>query len=262
MIKHIINEYEISNILEYIDDKYHESIYLYLNINKYGLRNSKIKVWIQYNDNDIESVILKYYTGLHIYSRKKIFNIRELCQLIYSENPTIICAERSIIVKLGNLLPDYKIKFGFIAQYQRQNSFDFELKSNIVRALPQHYDDMIKMLLQDEIGKTYTYSDLKDQITNRIADNYSRSYCIYNGDKLVAQISTGAEESGVATLSYVMTDSHYRNKGYASELVKHLSEELSKEEFKVYLIYYDEIASQLYKKMGFEDIGLLGKLYK
>lgn len=55
---------------------------------------------------------------------------------------------------------------------------------------------MAKMLISDpDIGASYSLDEMIKQIEERIKDGYSRSYCMFDGEVLIAQASTGAEES-------------------------------------------------------------------
>lgn len=258
MIKLVKSSSDLYDVIDYIGEQYYKSLYLFLNIKKYGLENPNIKIWMQV-DGSISSVILKYHNGMHIFSNSTSFELGSVVDLIKLEHPKIICAEKKIIKLLQSHLKLYKSEYGFVAKF---NGFEFSPPKYDIRvASEKDFDSMVKMLLKDDIGKVYSFDDLKNQIKSRISDNYSRSYCIYENNTLVSQVSTGAEESGIATISYVMTDSNYRNRGYAKELVRYMSKQLYGEGFDIYLIYYSENAGKLYLNSGYKNVCEIGKLY-
>ena len=57
----------IERLIEYIGNNYDECLYLYLNIIKYGFSNPNIKVWIEEENDSISCIVLKYYTGMHVF---------------------------------------------------------------------------------------------------------------------------------------------------------------------------------------------------
>lgn len=260
MLKICINDEDIQNVLNYIGKNYYESLYLYLDAKKYGVKNSHVKSWIQCENGIISSVVLMYHNGFHIYSDKKSFDVKELCCLIKAYKPTIICGEASIIHMLSHVLCGYKKEFGFVAKYiskpENKNHF------NIRMATRENYRPMAEMLHEDTIGEGYLIEELINQIEERIADGFSRSYCLFDDDNnLVAQASTGAEEGGIATIAYVITAKKYRGKGYGKAIVKYLCDELASEKYETYLIYYSKEAGALYLNNGFENVCEYGKLY-
>ena len=92
-----------SEIIEYIGEEYFKCLYLYLDLIKYK-GTDKIKVWAEKEKDNISCVILKYYSGMHIYSKDKVFNYSALVDIIFNEKPSAICAEKDIIIRLEKAL--------------------------------------------------------------------------------------------------------------------------------------------------------------
>lgn len=260
MIIKCVTQNDVKIVIDYIGNDYQESLYLYLDAKKYGIKNQNVMCWLQQYEGKITAVILMYHTGMHIYSREKVFNAEEIVDLINVRKPSMICAEATIIKKLSQNLKEYKMELGYVARFfgNEENVYIDAIK----HACPSDYKEMAKMLISDEIGNSYSLDELEKQIAERIEDGYSRSYCMFVGEKMVAQASTGAEESGIATIAYVITEQTSRGKGYGGVIVKYLCNELVKEGLEVYLIYYSEKAGRLYLKNGFENVCEYGKLYQ
>lgn len=77
MIKKCCSENDLDILLEYIGKEYREAIYLYLDAIKYGISNPNVSSWIQTENEVITSIILMYHTGMHIYSKEKVFDASE-----------------------------------------------------------------------------------------------------------------------------------------------------------------------------------------
>lgn len=254
----LCNGEDVSTVLQYMGTKYYEALYLYLDIKRYGTNDENVKSWIQRDGNDITSVILQYHNGMHIFSRNNDFCAEEISELIQAETPTNICGSKKVICRIKDVLPNYSPVFGHVAKYIPQDEInDYMIK----KAGPEDYEYMADMLMEDEsMGGSYSYDEMLTQISGRIEEGYSRSYCIYENNQIVAQASTGAECDGVATVAYVMTKNDYRGKGYGKRIASFLSKELSKEGFDVFLVYYKENAGKMYLNIGYENVCEYGKL--
>ena len=103
-------------IEDYIGDDYNKCLYLYLDLMKYGVTNENVKSWLDFKDDEITSVVLKYYSGMHIFSKNKNCDYDNIINLIAEENPSIICAEKFLIENLFKLLDneEYNATYGSV----------------------------------------------------------------------------------------------------------------------------------------------------
>ena len=85
---------EEPSIKEYIGTNYDKCLYLYLDFVKYGLSNENLKFWLDIDNDEIKSVILKYYSGMHVFSKDKNCSYDDIVELILEETPSVICAEK------------------------------------------------------------------------------------------------------------------------------------------------------------------------
>ncbi len=249
------------HILEYIGDDYSKCLYLYLDYIKYGVNNSNIKIWIQENENScITSIILMYYTGMHIFSKNKDCDYNEIKELIIKENPSPICAEKDIIVALTNMGLDYKQEYGWVRVLDK---IEFSTDSfDVYKAKENDLEELTKLIYRDnDINNSYTFDDLYKQILARNKEKYGRNYIIKKDGIIVSHAGTGAENDKVSVLNYVMTDPLYRGQGLATKVVGKLCFDLIKEGKKIYLVNYTEESTRLYDKLGFKVCCEIGKLY-
>lgn len=261
MLEQISNN-KIKLVLNTIKDNYGECLYLYLDLVKYGTENPNIKVWISEIDNIIDSITLKYYTGMHIYVTKDDFGTNSLIKLINDERPTIICAKKSIIEKLQPLLEriGYKSEYGAI---RRLTAIEKGDESGIIKnPTPEDFNKITELLLSDDdIGGSYTFKTMHDPIVERYNEKYGRNYIIKDGDKVIAHAGTGAENEKLGILNYVITDPNYRRKGLANKLCTSVCYDLVEEGKDVFLINYSNESTALYDKLGFKLYCDWGKLY-
>ena len=66
-----VNQENVKLIKEYIGNDYDKCLYLYLDFLKYGLDNDNLKFWFDSKDDEIKCVVLKYYSGMHVFSKNR-----------------------------------------------------------------------------------------------------------------------------------------------------------------------------------------------
>lgn len=260
MIKKIEND--DNNIIEkYINDEYYKCIYLYLDYKKYGFNNNNVNIWIQTNDLDITAIILMYYTGMHIYSKKNNYNIEEIKELILNNKPTMICAEQSIIEELYSVMDKekYNMEKGWVRELSKCNNYSTD---NVELANKEDFFEIANLLYNDEdLGCSYKLNELANQLYERNKEGFVRNYVIKQDNKVISHAATGAENDKIAMLAYVITDPNYRGKGYALKVCSKICNDLINEGKKIYLINYSNESTALYDKIGFKICCKWGKLF-
>lgn len=247
-------------IKEYIGQDYNKCLYLYLDFVKYGLYNENLKFWLDVENNKIRCVILKYYSGMHIFSKNKDCNYNEIIKLIKYENPSVICAEKYLIENLSDKFNEneYKAEYGWVRVLSKQYPCE---NSMVKKAEENDFEEISKLIINDHMGEFYELDELIAQIKEREDDNYGRNYIIKDEGKIVSNASTTAEIDEIAVLSNVITNPLYRGKGLATKVCAKLCNDLIDEGKKIYLINYTDESTGLYDKLGFEVSCEIGKLY-
>lgn len=258
MIKKI--EKENNEILDYIGNDYAKCLYLYLDYNKYGILNKNIKFWIQFDcNNNISSIILLYYNGMHVYSKNHNIIYDEIIKLINKEKPSVICGEKYIIKELHEYYNNCEEEYGFIRELKNISEI-YNNKDVITNISENDFIGITNLILNNEIGQDYTYDNLLEQIVTRYDEGYGRNYILKDNNVIVSHAGTGAESKNIGILNYVVTDKKYRGKGYAKKITGKVCYDLIKEGKTVYLINYTEESTLLYDKLGFKPIVEIGKL--
>lgn len=256
-----VEKKDIQLIEEYIGTDYDKCLYLYLDFIKYGLDNENLRFWLDMEDDEIKCVILKYYSGMHVFSKNRDCDFDEIKKLIIAETPSVICAEKFLIETLSDILKEkeYATEYGWVRvlskHYECENS-DVELASE-----DNDFVEISKLIKNDHMGEFYDLDELISQIKERDEDNFGRNYIIRDGDKIISNASTNAELENIAVLSNVITDKPYRGKGLATRVCSKLCNDLIDEGKKVYLINYTDESTGLYDKLGFEISCEIGKLF-
>lgn len=255
-----VEQRDITLIKEYIGTEYDKCLYLYLDFIKYGLSNPNLKFWLDIENAEIKCVVLKYYSGMHIFSKNKDCDHDKIKRLILSESPSVICAEKFLIENLFDILKEteYLPEYGWV----RVLSKHFECENSTVElAGEKDFEAISRLIKNDPMGEFYDLDELISQIKERDEDNFGRNYVIKEGDKIISNASTNAELEKIAVLSNVITEKEYRGQGFATKVCSKLCNDLIDEGKKVYLINYTDESTGLYDKLGFEVSCEIGKLY-
>lgn len=249
-------------ILSYIGEDFYKCPYLYLDFIKYGTDSKNVSIYIQKNNNKVNSLILIYYSGMHIYSKDMILNYEELSKFILDKKPSMICAEKNIILKLSEIIDSYGYKsdFGYVRGIDKVD--DVESTIELKEATIDDFNKIVNLLLSDPgLGASYTYDELYCQLVDRFNENYGRNFVLIEDDKIIGHVCSGAENEKMVILTDLIVDSLYRGRGLGKKICNSFCKIMLNEGKKVFLIAYTQKANEIYEKIGFKIFCEWGKLY-
>ena len=249
-------------ILSYIGKDYGKCLYLYVDLMKYGFDNPNVRLWLQKDEQgDNCALVLQYYTGMHVFSRDGEFNPAEVRELIYENNPSMVCGMATTLAVLGDVR-GYETELGKVGHLVDVADADTSMCSKADR---DDIRDIADLMADDEaLGKPYQDDQLYNQLIERYDQHFGRSFMIRHKDtgKVIATASTYAEEAGVAVISGVMVHPDFRGRGYAGKVLSAICSDLKENGFDVFSYYYIEPAEKLHARVGFESIGAWAKLVR
>ena len=247
-----------NKVLSYIGNDYANCLYLYLDLKKYGIESDKIEVFIQENDfNEITAVLLKYYSCIHVFSYDNSFNAIELGCFIEKHRFSIVyCTSQTagVIFKAlpKNILDSATMSTGWVAQI---NAVDKVPKGLATNAQDDDFEQIVQLIYEDDdIGRSYKYDELSQQLKERNRSGYTRNMVIKDGNNVIAHACTNAELDNIAVVAELLVHKDYRRKGYASEILRDLCSRLLNENKEVYSFYYSDESRLLHKKIGFSEV--------
>jgi len=246
----------------YISNEYSKCLYLYLNYKKYGFASKNVSIYLQQNNSEITSIILKYYKTIHIYSKNKDVNYNELIKFVLKNNPTMICGEKEIIENLEENLKykNFVSEYGSIRCLSKIDNVD---KLDLEEAQENDFSEITKLLITDEgLSGSQTYDSLKKQLLERYKQKFSRNFILRDNGKIIAHVSTGAENEEIAILTNLIVDNNYRNRGLGKKVCENFCHKLIENGQTIFLVTYTKESAKLYEKIGFTKSCDWGKLYK
>jgi len=247
----------LNNVLAYIGSDYSSCLYLYLDLNKYGTDAETVDVFMQKEKEDIQAVLLRYYSCLHIYSKDNVFDAEELGTFIEQNCFSMLyCTLETGEQILKGLSESFKEKAsvsnGWVAQIKK---IDQKPQGIVIPAEADDFEQIAELIFNDEdIGRSYDFDELALQLKERREQGYARNLVIKEQDLVIAHACTNAETDRIAIVAELIVQKEYQRKGYASEIWRELCHELLEEGKEVYSFYYSDESRNLHQKIGFFEV--------
>lgn len=252
----------IEELFKYINGDYGKCLYMYIDLKKYGLDNENFKIWIQYNNEKICSLISEYHNGFQVYSKLNDFNAKEIAEFIKLRNPTGISGMKQTIDKIHEYLPEFTQEIGSVAELIK---LKYTPNNDAYLAPFKELNEIAKVVSEDEnVGKPYGYHSLYKQFCERKNDKFGRNYILRDEktNEIVCHAATYAELPNLAIISGVLTPPKYRGKGFSKGTLAALCNELIMENKEIFSYFYILPAAKMHYGVGFRKIGDWSKLIK
>lgn len=254
---------EDEKIIEsYIGKEYYKCLYLYMNLQRYGIGSQVIDVYIDKLEDEIKAVYLFYFSCVHVYSKHNDFSVLKLKELLKSHPIKMIYCEKNTAEYIDDNYSiserPFAMTYGWVAEI---TNVDEKHKESVQLASMTDFEQIVQMIYGDEdIGKSYNINELTEQLFQRSNDGYSRNYVIKKNDMVIAHACTNAEIDGIAVVAELIVNKEYRRKGYALEIWRAICEDLLNEGKRVFSFYYSNESRNLHKKVGFHEVCEWGKI--
>lgn len=204
-------EKDIHKILDYLKNGIQDCIYMYIDIKKYGIDNSAMKVWYD-NDKDgnLSIVVMKYHTSISLYSNNDDCDLKGVIELIKLYNPNSISAKKVFVERIYSKMSDvYDVMYGHILQLLKYPDLG---KDEVVEtAKDADMLEIAKLVVSDkQIGSYYDVNDLAEQFIERRNSGMGRNYIIRDNGKIVGHVASYAELDNIGVASGLIADPSYR----------------------------------------------------
>lgn len=261
-------EQDKSIILDYLAKEEEKCLYMYADIERYGLDKPFLTVWYDEDNLGIRMVVMKYHNSFQVYSSRGFDDLNWVVDLVNAEKPYGISARKEIAQALANRLSGaYSAEYGTIS---KTGHFDREKLGRILEErnledstetieLAQADDarEIAELLfLDEEMGSIYTVDTMVNELKERIESKMGRSYVIRKNGKIIAHAATYAECSRFAIESGLMVHPDYRGTDYAHWLEMRLSFDFPAR----YFFTVNKKIMRLHKNINIPLIGEYGKL--
>ncbi|MEH7342546.1 GNAT family N-acetyltransferase [Bacillus sp. JJ1532] len=235
-----------------------ENLFIIGDIEAYGYEQEFQKLWGEFNESgELIAVLLKYEEN-YIPFAVESFNAEGFAEIMSNDSAfKMMSGLKDITEKIEPYLDKHlkRKRQLYYAKCTRlninKNNIDF---SNVQQAFPHDAEALVELLnsIPEFSDSTITVERKRRGIEN----GTSRSFFIMEEGKMVSTASTTAENSLSAMVVGVATLENYKKKGYATNCMLKLCSDLLHEGKELCLFYDNPTAGVIYKRIGFEDIGL------
>lgn len=251
---------DTEKILRYVRPHVGECMYLYIDIKKYGLDDEFIKAWMDEKDGECSLAMMKYHTGIVLYTDDPDWDVDAVTEIIREEEPLSITARRDLAEALHERIKDrYDDYYGYI--YILTDLPPVEIDLPIEKAGPEDCLEIAELVVIDEsVGSHYDVEDYASQLRERMMDNFGRSYIIRKDGRIIGHIASYAECDGIAPVSGLIVHPDHRNGMYGVAIERKIMMDLMAEGFTVYSTVTTRLRKRLMTITGNRCAGEYGKL--
>ncbi len=251
-LKRIESMEEIAAVIEYVKENRKKVPYLYVNLRNLKPGDESVKAWYEGDEAGVEAVYLLYYDCLHYFtdqlSDDKLNRLREV---IKDVQPKVMMLPEEVGKRLEAELTGFALERNCIIDMDQVGTEADDFKS-VVAGREDIVEIADLLLTEEEYSIVYDRDVLIAQMLDRYDQGISRYYMIREDDKIVASCSTYGETDDLAPIGGVIVHKDYRRRGYAADVEKHISHDLSKEG-KTRIGFVNDLNTpslELHKKIG------------
>nr|WP_205093108.1 GNAT family N-acetyltransferase [Thalassobacillus pellis] len=235
-----------------------ENLFIIGDIEAYGYEQDFQKLWGEFTeDGKLKAVLLKYY-GNYIAYADDSFDGKEFAEIMEKDETFSVLSGLKEIT--SQIIPHLKreMKENRSLYYAKCNdSSKLEGHSLVAEVKQASIEDIPAIVDLHRKTPEFEVSDSQQEGMERgMKKGVARTFFIDQGGRIVSAASTTAENSLSAMVVGVCTLPEYKRKGYASACMIKLCRELLNEGKALCLFYDNPDAGNIYKRLGFEDIGM------
>jgi predicted GNAT family acetyltransferase len=257
-----ISNKEIPQVLEYIKDEREMNLFIEGDIEQYGLEGPIVELFAFSDPWDC--ILLRYFQNYLIYSNKETYNAKDVAEFLADKKVQVISGKESLLELLAPFYPHLKIQGTYLCRCESNAKLPPFTQDKEIRTLTEADAPALSGLYQTivEFSKPYIeHENEKIQELRECLLAANLGIGLFNGPLLVsAAYSTAKSKSGAMVVG-VATREQYRGKGYATQVVSTLCNESFASGLSFLCLFYDNPqAGEIYRKIGFREMGRWGML--
>lgn len=251
----LLNEQDKDMVLKYLYEDLNYNIFIIGDIEKFGMYTDFQRVYGEFDENNqLLSVFLRYRENAVYYADKVYFN-KEYLEIFKNDPFEYFSGKTELTDLIKPYLKDYKNKHMYFCYADAISEEVIEDKR--IESLQTLEDaGLLFDLLASVEEFNFSKKDKESFISQKLNDAMGVTLLIKEDNKIVSTVATTAETSKNAMVVAVATHKDYRNKGYASLLMKTLMKIYIQDLNKSLCLFYDNpSAGKIYHRLGFKTIG-------
>ena len=210
----------------------------------YGFDYDFLNIWYDDSNGKIETVMSKFFDSVTIVSKSD--SLKEVAEFVRMIGFKSLQCNFVVCEKLGFNPCETKKTYVFNGEAENMGAENLG---------EEHYKALYELVSKNIPG---SFKNTKDAYLSFLSDitykkkrGFARCKGIIIDGKLVSSVITAAETNNCALLSAVASDAEMRGKGLGKRTVLTVTDELIKENKKVFVIALNKSAESFYEKIGF-----------
>ncbi len=258
MIK--LTDDRVEDILKYMEEDIENCLYLYGDVVRYGIDDPNMTVWYSEVDGNINTVIMKYFSGCHVYSKNLNYNLDEVVEKLKQIHVNRISSQKEIIEKIYPLLMgEYEVEYGAVFKLSKFRNMQSPVE--IVKAKIEDVPQIADLLMTNEMySSSYKRQDLIEELSDRISRNIGRSYIMREGERIIAHDGVTIETDKFAVEGLLLLHEDYKDTLYGAFLDSYMVNDLGKEGKTLYAMMLDGRRQDAFVRFGNEIVARYGKM--
>jgi uncharacterized protein len=254
----ICTEADREEIMNFISKKPAENLFLIGDIEVYGFDSDIQKVWGQFKGDKLVAILLRYDINHIIYSEGP-YDVEGFAEIINAHVGRLDVSGLQHVVKQIRPYIRRTSRRDVETYYAKCEQLAYSIEGN-------DYSDVLKLVAVDYEENVDMLKSIPEFINGNFSvearvraekDKTGRTYIIRDSNGvMVCSASSTAENSQSAMIVGVGTRPGYEKRGYATHVMEKLCSDLHKEGKSICLFYSNPKAGAIYKRLGFEDIGM------
>lgn len=255
MIRKLV-EKDRENVLGFLSKEPSINLFMIGDIEAFGFEEDFQELWGQFTEEGVlEGVLLRFNENFIPYFTEQNFEDLGFKNIIISNTgKTMISGKESIVKEFEGILPNNTSKTTFFCELTEQYKLK-SIKRNYEIKIAKESDAERVYTLIEKIDEFSGFGSSVDRIEHTIKTKTGRIYYIEDDDGIMISVAqTTAENSKAAMVVGVATLKEYRGRGFMSQCLSKLCNDVMLEGKTLCLFYDNPKAGSIYHKLGFKTI--------
>ncbi|AEV29281.1 putative acyltransferase [Sphaerochaeta pleomorpha str. Grapes] len=253
---------DIPLVLEYIKKEREMNLFLEGDIEQYGLEGPIVELFAFSEPWDC--ILLRYFQNYVIYSSNEDYKAADVAAFLKDKKVQVISGKESLLKMISPYYPSLKIQGTYLCRCESGTKRETVYGNREIRKLDSNDAESLAALYKTikEFSKPYIEHEAeKIQELKESLGLASLAFGLFEGPLLVSAGYATAKTKSGAMIVGVATREGYRQKGYATQVVDALCSESFDSGLSFLCLFYDNPkAGEIYRKIGFKEIGRWGML--
>jgi hypothetical protein len=254
----MLQESDRNVVADFLQQNVYATVFMLGDMRVYGIRGEGINFWGLWEDEDLEAVLMRFSTHWQFFEARPV-DLVPLVEIIKREGRTgDISGLDRYVARLLPLL-DVSVAGDRTETYMHlPGPLVSREQYPVIGPKRATFEDVSRLVAfyqsAGERPDTYTMSQ-PDESVLRADIEYNRVWYIAVEGSIVSVALTHAEAGGLGMIGGVQTLPAERARGYSSQVMEALCQDLQAHDLEPVLFWRNPVAGRLYEKLGFREIG-------